>query len=79
MQAEERNALIDAEADDPNAPGMGAALVTIAVLILTTGVLALLVYIVMIGIVRIEPRYKKAVELEVPALIAQIKLPSQHI
>ena len=58
-----------AESDDPGEaePGMAAALLAVLVMILSTSVLALLIYIVMIAIVPIEPRQvKKPAPVEQP-------------
>ena len=50
-----------AESDDPGEaePGMAAALLAVVVMIASTSVLALLIYIVMIAVVPIEPRQVK--------------------
>lgn len=53
-------------------PGMGAALLAVLVMILSTAVLAFLVYVVMVAIRPIEARhFKKATEIEQPILHAQ--------
>lgn len=72
MNAEDRAKAIEIEDEARGVPpGMGAALLTVLVMILTTAVLAFLIYLVMVAIRPIEARnFKKATEIELPVLHA---------
>jgi len=73
MSPEDRAKAIEvADAERGEPPGMGAALLTVLVMILTTAVIAFLIYLVMVAIRPIEARhFKKATEIELPVLHAQ--------
>src|SRR5688572_23234909 len=63
-----------AEADEAarREPGMGSALLAVLVMILSTAILALLIYLVMVTVVPGEPRQvRKAAEVEQPLYQAQ--------
>ena len=63
------------ELEDPNAPGMGSALLAIVVMLLSTVVLAVLVYLVMLPIQSIPRHHPKAESVPAPAE-SQKKLPT---
>ena len=66
------------ELEDPNAPGMGSALLAIVVMLLSTVVLAVLVYLVMLPIQSIPRYHQKAQSAESvpPPVESQKKLPT---
>ncbi len=67
MNAEDQLKAAQAEDLERDQPGMGAALLAVLVMIVSTSVLALLIYIVMVTIVPTEPRQvRKPAVLEQP-------------
>lgn len=72
MSPEDREKAIEvADAERGEPPGMGAALLTVLVMILTTAVVAFLIYLVMVAVRPIEARhFKKATEIELPVVHA---------
>ncbi|HYC46366.1 MAG TPA: hypothetical protein VED01_12905 [Burkholderiales bacterium] len=60
MAADDRTTTIDEEAG-PNEPGMGSALLAVLVMILATGILAALIWLIMVPIQSL-PRHHTAVQ-----------------
>lgn len=72
MNGDDKAKAAAAEEAASKEPGMGSALLAVLVMILSTAVLALLIYVVMITLVPSEPRQtRKAAAVEQPLYHAQ--------
>jgi hypothetical protein len=71
MDAGDRAKALEAQEAAQAEPGMGAALLAVLVMIVSTSILAFLIYLVMVLIVPGERKVNKAASIEQPLLVTQ--------